>query len=262
MKVFARRTLFVWADLEEDLSRHPERDQGTAAGTSASLVLQQHCEGPGKCQVGRAHLHRQRVVLRLLSEEDLFEDSHQQLVNVVLNTGGCLYELGVVAVSEFLPLLGGDMARSLQVNLVPNLRRGSVICQLREVLLECGPVCCSRTGCSGIGGSPRPSWSSRRLLWNREPYRLGVHRWIWCFQPVIDIYQSSQYVNWNLPTSHCWDDLWISTLPPDRPAPPRRSSLRTPHLDREQSQPAELIIFQLELKTFFSVGTIFPQSLW
>lgn len=51
MKVFARRTLFVWADLEEDLSRHPERDQGTAAGTSASLVLQQHCEGPGKCQV-------------------------------------------------------------------------------------------------------------------------------------------------------------------------------------------------------------------
>ena len=93
----------------------------------------------------------------MLPEEDLLENSHQQLVHIVLQAGRGLYELGVVAVSEFLPLLGGDMARSLQVNLVPNLRRGSVICQLREVLLECGPVCCSKTGCSGIGGSPRPS---------------------------------------------------------------------------------------------------------
>ena len=71
------------------------------------------------------HQHQQYLELDclplcVLPEENLFENSHQQLVHVVLQASRGFYELGVVAVSQLLPLLRRDLAGSLQVHFVPH----------------------------------------------------------------------------------------------------------------------------------------------
>ena len=69
----------------------------------------------------KIYLHLRRMLAGLLSEEDLLQNTYEELVHVVLETGRGLYELGVVAPGQLLALSGRHLTRPLQVHLVANL---------------------------------------------------------------------------------------------------------------------------------------------
>ena len=57
----------------------------------------------------KLNLNSRGILARLLSQEDLLQDTYEEFVHVVLEAGGGLYELGVVAPGELLALAGGHL---------------------------------------------------------------------------------------------------------------------------------------------------------
>ena len=55
------------------------------------------------------YLNSRGILARLLSQEDLLQDSYKKLVHVVLESGGGFDELGVVAPGELLTLASGHL---------------------------------------------------------------------------------------------------------------------------------------------------------
>ena len=57
----------------------------------------------------KLNLNSRGILARLLSQEDLLQDTYEEFVHVVLEAGGGLDELCVVAPGELLALAGGHL---------------------------------------------------------------------------------------------------------------------------------------------------------